>query len=324
MLRNQRHINILEEGEISDMNLERLKTGKSGKTKISSRKNLFKKVTAVSISVVVFILAYMVISKANTAAKDTIAVLQVKAEQGIPEKAALSKENVGRYDIIKKEFTSDMVLAEDIDIVTDTFATHYLRKGSILHKDEFIEAQPLKNEWLYNMVEQEEVVTIPYNYLESGGDILTPGDNIRVRVMYEEEVLVGDEENPDNEYGSYNNRNDGKKKVRRTEILFNCIKVEDMLNSSSHSIYEVYKEVLRLPENQRQKVLKSPDFIKSIVPKSLVLSADASQIESYIKYKTASGSKSLLVTILPRQGNTIILDQLPTLQKEIEMWLERQ
>ena len=301
------------------MKLDKLKPGK---TKISSRKNLFKKVAAVVISVMVFALSYLIISRANTAARDTIAVLQVKSEQGIPEKAVISKDNVGKYDIIKREYTDDMVLAEDLDQVTDTYATHYLRKGAVLHKDEFVEEQPLKNEWLYAMGDEEEVLTIPYNYLESGGDILTPGDMIRVRVMYEEDVPARGG-NPNDEYGNYGSEGDSTK-IKRTEVLFQSITVMDMLNSNSHSIYEVYKEVLRLPENQRQQVLKSPEFIKSIVPKSLVLAADSSQIDSYIKYKTASGNKSLLVTILSRQENTIILDQLPTLQKEIEMWLEKQ
>jgi len=301
------------------MKLDKVKTGK---TKISSKKNLLKKIAAVIISISVFALSYIIITRANTAARNTISVLQVKAEHGIPEKAVITKNNVGKYDIIRKEYTSDMILAEDIDKVIDTYAAHYLRKGAILHKDEFVEEQPLKNEWLYEMDDEEEVLTIPYNFLESGGDILTPGDRIRVRVMYEEDVS-SENDNPYNEYGDYNYGND-KKKIKRTEILFDSIIVMDMLNSSSHSIYEVYKEVLRLPENQRQQVLKSQQFIKSIVPKSLVLSADSSQIESYIKYKTASGGKSLLVTILARKENSIILDQLPTLQKEIEMWLEKQ
>ena len=33
----------------------------------------------------------------------------------------------------------------------------------------------LKNEWLYELGEEQEVVTIPYNYLECGGDVLLPG-----------------------------------------------------------------------------------------------------------------------------------------------------
>jgi len=299
---------------------------KNGKNKIPRGKNLLKKIAAALISLAVFLVSFMIISKAGSAAKNTVSVLRVKAADGIPERAVISRENIVKYDIIEKEHGKDMFAADEIDAVINKYATHYLRDGAILYRDEVIDEIPLKNEWLYSMIEDEEVLTIPYNFLESGGDILTPGDRIRVRVIYEEtqasDAKSNDEPPTENYYSPYSG--DNRIKITRTEILFDSIEVKDMLNSSSHSIYEVYREVLRLPENQRQKVLKSSEFIKSIVPKSLILSATSEQIEKYIQYKNATGNKSLLVTILARQENTIILDQLPTLQKEIEMWLEKQ
>jgi len=296
---------------------------KTGKSKIPRGKNLYKKITAALISIAVFLISFFVINRASLAASNTVSVLRVKAADGIPERAVITKDNLARYDIIEKEFNKDMFRADEIEDVINRFATHYLRDGSVLHRDEIVDEIPLKNEWLYNMSEDEEVLTIPYNYLDSGGDILTPGDRIRVRVVYEESVAPsGDTPYEETYYSPYGF--DDRTKITRTEILFDSIEVKDMLNGSSHSIYEVYREVLRLPENQRQKVLKSSEFIKSIIPKSLILSANSDQIDRYIQYKNASGNKSLLVTILARQENTIILDQLPTLQKEIEMWLEKQ
>jgi len=301
------------------MKLSGIKTGKS---KIPRGKSLYKKITAALISIAVFLISFFVINRASLAAKNTVSVLRVKAADGIPERAAITKDNLVKYDIIEKEYSKDMYGADAIDEVINKFATHYLRDGSILHKDEVVDEIPLKNEWLYNMAFDEEVLTIPYNYLDSGGDILTPGDRIRVRVIYEENAAPGEAPSNDTYYSPFSS--DDRAKITRTEILFESIEVKDMLNGGSHSIYEVYREVLRLPENQRQKVLKSSEFIKSIIPKSLVLSASSDQIDKYIQYKNATGNKSLLVTILARQENTIILDQLPTLQKEIEMWLEKQ
>ena len=300
----------------------KLNSVKAGRSRIPRGKNIFKKIAAAIISVAVFLVSFLVVSRASLAAKNTVSVLRVKASDGIPERAAIGKENLSKYDIIEKEFTADMISADAIDEVVDKFATHYLRDGSILHRDEIIDDVPLKNEWLYSMADDEEVLTIQYNYLDSGGDILTPGDRIRVRVIYEELAPQSGTSNDNDYYSPYGG--DNRNKITRTEILFDSIEVKDMLNSNSHSIYEVYREVLRLPENQRQKVLKSSEFIKSIVPKSLVLAANYDQIGKYIQYKNASGNKSLLVTILARQENTIILDQLPTLQKEIEMWLDKQ
>jgi len=304
----------------------RLGSVKAGRNKIPRGKNLLKKVAAALISVAVFLLSFLIISRASSAAKNTISVLRVKAVDGIPERAVITRENIVKYDIIEKEHSRDMFAAAEIEDVINKFATHYLRDGAILYRDEVIDETPLKNEWLYAMIDDEEVLTIPYNFLESGGDILTPGDRIRVRVIYEDDIQESDAKANEKPEETYYSPYGGEKhkKITRTEILFESIEVKDMLNSNSHSIYEVYREVLRLPENQRQKVLKSSEFIKSIVPKSLILSANPEQIDKYIQYKNATGNKALLVTILARQENTIILDQLPTLQKEIEMWLEKQ
>ena len=292
--------------------------------RMPSNKNLYKKIAAVVVSIAVFAVSLAIINRANAAATDTVAVLRVSAVDGIPEKGVISESNLERYHIIRREYTQDMVLADDLNHVVNKYATHYLRNKAILHIDEMIEEKPLKNEWLYMMADDEELLTIPYNYLESGGNILTPGDRIRVRVIYEIDSSEGQSGNYSNDnlysHSSYSYLRGGQKKV---EELFHSIEVKDMLNSNSHSIYEVYREVLRLPENQRQEVLKSSDFIRSIVPRSLIVSATSDEINKYLEFRNATGSKSLLVTILPRAENTIILDQLPTLQKEIELWLEK-
>ena len=293
---------------------------KAGKGKIPRNKNLIRKIAAAMISVAVFLAAYMIINNANTAARDTVSVLRVKMAGGIPEKGVFTRENIVVSDVVRREHTDDMVDAGDIDGIINNFAARPLRDGAIIHQDEVVEEIPKKNEWLYQMPDDKELLTIPYNHMEAGGDILTPGDRIMVRVIYVDEAQAGNGYYEDEQYSPFA----GKDKVTRIEILFDSIEVKDMLNSRSNSIYEVYREVLRLPENQRQIVLKSSEFIKSIVPRALILSATTGQVENYIQYLNASGKKSLLVTILARDEYMIILDQLPTLEKEIESWLERQ
>jgi len=294
------------------MKLDQLKTRK---TKISSKKNLLKKIVAVVVSVVVFALAFLIINRASTAAKDTIGVLQVVTEVGIPDKGVISKDNIRKYNIIKKEYSDDMILAEDFDNVVNRFASHYLRKGAILHKDEIIDELPLKNEWLYELSDDEEALSIKYDYLESGGDILMPGDRIRIRMTYDVDAPSAND-NPEDFYGV------GKSKIKKVDVLFESIVVIDMLNKDGHSIYEVYKEVMRLPEDQRQNVFKSKDFMNSIKPKSLVVAANSEQISNYIKLENMSGRK-FYVTILARQEYSTILDW-PTLEKEIEVWQGKQ
>ena len=299
------------------MKLEKVKKTKT-KTKVPSGRNLFKKIVAVLLSIGVFAGAYYFIYTTSEAARDTVDVLRVKNKDGLPAEAVITEGDVERYSVIRKEYNRDMVLAEDIEDVLEKYTTHYLRNGAVLHHDEYSTEKPLINEWIYYSEEiaGKEILTIPFNYLESGGDILTPGDKIRIRIKYEKEA----EEEPEYEDGYWAPTKKDKTEV--TEILFDSIVVADMLNSKGHSIYEVYREVLRYPESERQKLLKSSDFMSNIVPKSLALAAAPDEVNRYMQYK--SSSKGILITILPRDRESTILDQLPTLQKEIETWLENQ
>jgi len=299
----------------------KLENVKSKKGKIPRNKNLLKKIGAGLISVAVIVVAFFIINQANTAARDTVPVIRVRMAGGIPERGVITRENIVVSDVILREHTEDMLTVDELDLIINSFAARHLRDGAIIYRDEIVDEIRKKNEWLYHMSEDMELLTIPFNHMEAGGDILTPGDRIRVRVIYVEEIPSGGGDYWDDDYYTGGAREGGR--VTRTEILFESIEVMDMLNSRSNSIYEVYREVMRLPEDQRQQVLKSPEFIRSIVPRALILSATSEQIDSYVQYLNATGNKSLLVTILARHEYSIILDQLPILEKEIESWLER-
>lgn len=285
---------------------------------VSPNRNMFKKTMAVLFSLVVIVVSFYVITNANKDAKDTIQVLRVNQKGGISAYGVLTEKEVETYSLIKKEYTEDMLLAEDLPNVINQYTTYYLRDGSILYRDQLSEERPLKNEWLYQLEEKQELLTLPYNYLEAGGDILTPGDRIRIRVTYEVETTPSASTgNPNAMYQS------SKGTTTKTDILFDSIVVKDMLNANSHSIYEVYKEVLKLSEDKRQEVMKSESFLKSIQPRALLLEGSKEQINTYARYSNLENS-SILITILSRQNSEIIVDQLPTLQKEVESWLEKQ
>ncbi|MNJ29046.1 CpaB family protein [Paenibacillus bouchesdurhonensis] len=280
---------------------------------VSPNKKLFKKILALLFSIAVIVASFIVLNNANEAAKDTVEVLKVNQTGGIQAYAVITEKQIKKYSIIRKEYTEDMVLAEDLSSVTNQYSKYYLRDGGILYKDQLMEEKPLQNEWLYELGEEHEVLTLPYNFLEAGGDILMPGDRVRIRVSYEQEVSDS-AGNPNVSYGS-------TKTQMKTEVLFDSIEVRDMLNSSSHSIYEVYKEVLKLSEDKRQEVMKSNDFLKSIQPRSLLLEGTREQIDKFAKFNGYDGKK-YLITILSRKNSQVILDQLPTLQREVESWIK--
>ena len=164
---------------------------KGGKSKIPRNKNLVRKIAAAAISVAVFVSAFMIINNANTAARDTVSVLRVSMAGGIPEKGVITRDNVVVSDVIRREHTGDMVRADEIDDIVNKFAARPLRDGAIIYSDEVVDEIPKKNEWLYRMSDEMELLTIPYNHIEAGGDILTPGDRIMVRVVFVEDAPSG-------------------------------------------------------------------------------------------------------------------------------------
>jgi len=294
---------------------------------ISPNRNLFKKIISLVISIFVMVGSYFVISNANKNASDTVEVLRVKSKNGLQAYELITEKNIQKYNIIRKEYTDDMILAEEMPNIINKYTKYYIRKNSILYKDQIVDEKPLRNEWLYKLDEDLEVITIPYNYLECGGDILMPGDRIRIRITYEVEdnsdtPSVDPYADPyDFNPNLMSNKTPKKKLV--TDILFDSIVIKDMLNSSSHSIYEIYKEVMKMDEDKRQEVMKSDDFLKSIQPRALLLAGTAEQMTNYAKYQNI-GAKSMLITILSRANSNVILDQLSAFGIGVELWTEKE
>lgn len=287
---------------------------------VAPNKNLIKKITALVISIIVIIGSYVTINNASADTRNTVGVVRVKKASGLEMDELVTKDDIEVYNIIRAEYTNDMILAQDIDKVQGQYTLYYLRNKSIMYKDQIGGEKPITNEWLYGLSEDEEVVTIQYNYLKCGGDILMPGDRIRIRATYK----IGEASEISNTYGGYSDNSieyEDSQDIRRTEIIFDSIVIQDMLNENSHSIYEVYKEVLRLDQKQRQEVMKSKEFLKNILPRALVLSGTKDQINQYAKFSNISDGE-LLITILSRESSNPIIDQLPTLQSEVESWIE--
>lgn len=272
-----------------------------------------KRILAVLLSITVIAGAFVALDRAGKAATDTVNVVRVKNAGGIPSKSVITKGDLEIYPIIKKEFKEDMVTS--IDEAANKYSLYFLRGKTVLYKDQLSTEKPLKNEWMYELDKANEVLTIPYNYLECGGDILTPGDVVRIRAAYDDiqsEAASGDRYIP-----GLGGRD---RLVRKMETLFDSIAVRDLLNAKGHSIYEVYKEVLKLSEDKKQEVMKSRDFLDNILPRSLVLEGTKEQADKFAMYKNKK-EISFTITMLSRQGNTKIMDQLPTVAKEIESWI---
>lgn len=267
-----------------------------------------KRFFGVVLCILVIAAAFIVINNANKDARDTVDIIRVKPAGGIPAKSVVTESRLEKYSIIKKEFKEDMLTYDKINQVKDKYTLYFLRGKSPIYLDQLTDEKPIKNEWLYQLDENNEVLTLPYDYLQCAGDIVTPGDTVRIRVAYNVERPVE---------GSV-----GTEKERRLEILFDKITVRDMLNSKGHSIYEVYKEVLKLSEQKKQDVMKSSEFMENILPKSLVLEGTRADADKFARFNVKEEGTAFTITVLSRRNNTGIIDQLPTTEKEIESWIQ--
>jgi len=271
-----------------------------------------KKLLAIFVSVAVIIGSFVYLNSLNDSAKDTVDIVVVKSSGGISANTLITKDNVGKYSIIKKEFKDDMITYDKVDSILNKYSLYYLRNGDPIYFDQLTDEKPRDNEWLYELEDEYEVLTVKYDYLECGGGILRPGDLVRVRVTYTEEVSVP----PAMEGMMYSS----SKKERKTEVLFDSIRVKDLINSSGRSIYDVLKEVFKLSEKERQEVMKSREFLQSIKAESLLLAATKEQVNKYTKFKSQQDAV-FTFTILTRNGNDEVLDQLPVIEKEVESWI---
>jgi len=264
-----------------------------------------RSIIAYVLAAVALLFAYTMLQKASADIQNTVGVLRVKHREGLPAYTNINEDNINSYievyNLTAKEYREDMLLAEDIGAIKGSYTLYYLRNKDILTKDSLTYTRPLKNEWLYVMEEGLEALTLSYNYMEAGGDILTPGDKIRVRASF-------DLEEYDEETGTYNT-------IRKTEEVFNTIQVQDLLNSSGHSVYEVYKELSSMTGEKRRESMRDRNFLQSILPKSLILVGTPEQALTYAEYKDRDGLV-WTITILSRKGNSEVADQLSYIKDE--------
>lgn len=288
--------------------------------KINSVKNikpgsqLPKKILAIALSLSIIAGAYYILNNAGKDARNTIDIIRVRSSDGIPAKSLVTKDMLEKYPLIKREYTSDMLTYDKIDSVLNKYSLYYIRNKSFLYQDQLTDEKPLKNEWLYELDKDMEVLTMPYDYLKCGGDILVPGDLVRVRVAYatsQTQSVAASGLNPGYET---------EKTVRKTDVVLDSIKVRDQLNSSGHSVYEVYKDIMKLSPEQRQEAMNSRDFMEKITAKALVLEVTSDQVKKYAHYSGVKDA-AFLITLLSRKDNKNILDETTAITKEMQSWM---
>ena len=89
----------------------------SGIKSKTPNRQMFKRLAALLFSILIIVISYTVMTKASQDARDVVEVLRVKSNEGIPAFVTITENTVEKYEIIKKEYSEDMFLADRKSVV---------------------------------------------------------------------------------------------------------------------------------------------------------------------------------------------------------------
>lgn len=291
---------------------------KGAKTKAKFSQNLIIIGLVIALVLTVIITNYV----SSAALRDTVDIVVLK--ESLPKGAAIttmeqfdtSKMVTAEYNKLAVKTRADGTQRREILTVSDAerlikaggaFAGVYITAGRPIYYADLTTEASQKNSYLYTMDGELCVMDIDLSDFEK---LIVPGDKINVRMTYETNNYTLPTED---EYKKL--MEDGvalDETVMVTETIFSEVSVLDMWNSSGESIFDIYYELLTYPEAQRSAIINSEDFASQVQPTNLVLSVTSEEAERYARLKMAKGE--YLVTLLPRDGTTEILDALDELK----------
>lgn len=276
--------------------------------------------------------------------------------RAITQNQYIESMDIKKYAIIKKEYNEQtMFLWSDSETVIGNYASYYIKEGTPIYKDAVFGEKRYRNEWMYEIGEDQEVLTIPFDYRITGGNIMIPGDKVRIRAYYEgdidyfnqgienvagevdaqttqSDVQVNSTEGSNSQDGFFENLfEDVGNETKSYEIyddkgssvqvitIFDEIEVIDML-ANGQSIYEKYLELKDMTEVERQARLKDKEFVKSIIPDAMIVLVNEDEAKNYLQASAVDAK--FLVTILSRESNETILDKVELIENVADDLLE--
>lgn len=262
-------------------------------------------ITVLCIGLVLILL--LVLINLNKSKEKTISV--VRAKQDIYTNKAIEKTLVEKYDMPYNEYSNsgnNYLLWEDVEECYDQYASVFTKAGLYIIKDDYNPTRPVKNEWLTKAEDGSIYVSIPYDKNDAFGNILTPGDYIRVNISYQKDS---------NKVDSLGYSVSGQTQVN--EDLFNKIQVVDMLNAKGNSIYDYYMDLLSMSVAERSAYLRDDSFLNDVSPTDILLKI--SNDTDFKKFSEVRGYSSLKYTygLYPRIEEDTVLEQFRDLTRQI-------
>ncbi len=207
---------------------------------------------------------------------------------------------------------------EDKDQVVDKYIANYTQGGQYLTLKNVTDKKVVRNPWLAEVKEGQEIYTLPIQTEGVNTRLLLPGTHLRVRVV----VQMDDTTNPFKHgnaatpetggvvSGTTNELNKNAlassgSEVPTASVVFDDLVAIDMLNSSNESLFDIYMALYKLSVEERISYLETTiedgnaqEFQKRVMPTSLVLILNKSQATQMAEFENLSGA-TIKYTILP-------------------------
>lgn len=249
---------------------------KTSKAKIRNNKN--KSLLLYGAVVGSFLIGLLMVFLFVNEYKREVAVLTFN--QAINDRALIEESFMARATISEKDYKPGMVKWDDREQYIGMYASHFIRMEVPVYDDMFTEEQVLRTAYLYNLEGDEELLTFPYDIATAGGKLVTPGDRLRIRGSY----AVGEE---------------GTDKEIKSEIIFDVVEVQDLLNSENESIVEKINEANRLSQKERETLMASSEFLTKITPQAILMVVKTKDLSKYVEFK-AKEDPVYTITMLTR------------------------
>lgn len=166
---------------------------------ITKGRRLFEKVAWFLIAIICIVAVIFLMDRYVKDRTETVNIIVI-SENAVTQNTKIENSHLDKYSIIKKEYNEDTMFKwDDLESVVGSYATYYIKEGTPLYKDAIYGEKRYRNEWMYTIEEGMEVLTIPFDYRYAGGNILIPGDRVRIRIYYEGEKDVFGQETVEDE-----------------------------------------------------------------------------------------------------------------------------
>lgn len=237
------------------------------------------------------------------------------------------KENIGNVLIeeshlkqvrwVNRNVTGDMIKWADREKILNKYPKYQLPPNVPLYEDMFTDEQIVRYEYLYELGPDEELFTFNFDVNQAGGEITTVNERLRIRGSYkmtEEEIerlrpmieeshgelIRGEVRDADGNIIEEEFREDdeifGDTRVR---TIFSMVRVTDLLNSKGRSIYEIKRQVERMPLVEREKYIATDEYKQDVTPTAMMLVVKSDEISRFLSFD-ANNNVKYTITLLSR------------------------